>query len=335
MPKPGSPNGASPSHFKLIKAGELHKLPPVELLKGTHLVARGFNVIFGPSGTYKSFYALNAALHLAQKLGVIYVAAEGIGGMATRVDAWCEFNQTGPGYLQFISEELNLLDGPQITRFVDTAKTINAPIVLVILDTYARCMPGGDENSAKDAGLAIRHCAAIQRSLKTALAVVHHSNRAETGERGSGALRGAADAMIEVSALDDRIRVECSKMKDWESWPAEFYRFQPVSKSGLLLPADDVHLPDQIGNKEVKILEALNLDIFETSGATAQQIVDSTGLSRPIIFRLLSKLKANDLVHQDKRGNPFSLTPNGRKALRVAHPGAKTAGFNVIIDTVN
>ena len=335
MPKPGSPNGAGPSLFKLIKAGELHKLPPVELLRDTHFVARGFNVIFGPSGTYKSFYVLNAALHLAQKIGVIYVAAEGIGGMRDRVDAWCDFNQRDAGHLHFISEEVNLLDSGEITRFVVTAKTLSMPTALVVLDTYARCMPGGDENSAKDAGLAVRHCATIQRTLKTAIAVVHHSNRAESGERGSGAIRGAADSIIEVSAADDTVRIECSKMKDWESWPSEKYRFQPVGKSGLLLPAEDVHLPEQVSAKEIKILDALNLDVFETSGATAQQIVDVTGLSRPIVFRLLSKLKSNDLVYQDKKGNPFSLTPEGKKALWSAQPDTKMADLNVTIDTVN
>jgi len=330
-----SPNGTQPSRFKLIEAADLKLLPPVRLLGSTHIVAEGLNVIFGPSGSYKSFYTLDTALRLAQSSVVVYVAAEGASGFQNRVEAWCEHHQVGAGQLKFITEEVNLLDSSIIAEFAHTLKSIKKPIHLVIFDTYARCMPGGDENSAKDAGLAIRHCAKIQRAFKTAVAVVHHSNRAETGERGSGALRGAADMMIEVNAPDDVIRVSCEKAKDWEAWPAETYRFQPVGKSGLLLPADDVHLPDRITNFELRILEALDMLIFEMSGATVQQVVDTTGLSRSLVYKLLNKMKGNDLVTQDKRGNPFRLSDEGRDALYRLKPMLKKQDFNITVDVVN
>lgn len=326
-----NPNGGSSFRFKLIKAADLRLLPPVQLIANTHLVAEGLNVIFGPSGSYKSFYALSLALNIAQKDSVVYVAAEGASGFQIRVEAWCDHNKTDTGHLQFITEEVNLLDATTITKFINTLKAIKAQTRLVIFDTYARCIPGGDENTAKDAGLAIRHCATIQRTLSTAVVLVHHANRAETGERGSGALRGAADAMIEVNASDDVVRVECSKVKDWEAWPSESLRFQPVGKSGLLLSSDDVHLPERISEKEIKILEILNYDVFEDCGATAQQVSDATGVSRAAIFRLLSRLKANDLIHQDKKGNPFSLTSAGRKALFAAKPASKRASFNITV----
>jgi predicted transcriptional regulator len=325
-------NGASSPRFRLIKAADLRHLPPAQLIASTHLVSEGLNVIFGPSGSYKSFYTLGLALSIAQKEGVVYVAAEGSSGLHIRVEAWCDHNKTDAGSLQFICEEVNLLDGAQVTRFVNTIKGIKATTRLIIFDTYARCMPGGDENSAKDTGLVIRHIASLQRSLKAAVALVHHSNRAETGERGSGALRGAADMMIEVSASDDTVRIECGKSKDYEAWPAERWRFQPVGKSGLLLPASDVNLPPQMSTKEVKILEALNLDIFEDCGARIHEVIDATGISRAVIFRLLSKLKTGGFIHQDKRGNPFSLTSKGRKSLFAIKPELEKGEFSIEIE---
>lgn len=325
-------NGASSPRFKLVKAADLRFLPPAQLIGNTHLISNGFNVIFGPSGTYKSFYALGMALNIAQKDAVVYVAAEGVSGLHYRVDAWCDHNGTDAGHLQFITEEINLLDSSIVTKFVNTLKSLKCQIRLVIFDTYARCMPGGDENSAKDTGLAIRHCMTIQRTFNTAVAVVHHSNKAETGERGSGALRGAADAMIEMNCADDIIRIECSKMKDWEAWPAEHYRFQPVGKSGLLLPAGDVKPPQQLSNKEIKVLETLDLEIFESCGARSHEIMDSTGIARAALFRILSKLKKECLVHQDKNGNPFSLTSAGRKSLYAAKPEAIKQQMDIAVE---
>jgi len=325
-------NGASAPRFKLTKAADLRLLPAAQLIGNTHLISNGFNVIFGPSGTFKSFYALSQALLIAQKDAVIYVAAEGVSGLHCRVESWCDYHNKDAGHLQFITEEINLLDSTVITKLVQTLKSLKSQIRLVVLTTYARCMPGGDENSAKDTGLAIRNCMTLQRAFNTAVAVVHHSNKAETGERGSGALRGAADAMIEMNCADDIIRVECSKMKDWEAWPAEHYRFQAVGKSGLLLPASNVQPPQQLSNKEIKVLETLDLEIFETCGARSHEIMDSTGIARAALFRILSKLKTQGLVYQDKNGNPFSLTSAGRKALYAAKPEAIKQQIDITVE---
>lgn len=321
------------TEYETIKAEDLRHLPPAELLPGTHLVAEGFNVVFGPSGSYKSFYMLDAALSLSQKAAVVYVAAEGISGYQSRVEAWCEYRKLKADNLYFIREEINLMEGAAVTKLVVTLKKLKTRIQLVILDTYARCMVGGDENSAKDAGVVIRHCATIQRTLKTAVAVVHHANRAETGERGSGALRGAADSMIEVSLLDDgMVKVYSSKMKDAPSWPAEFYRFAPVAKSGLLLPTDEYSGSSKLSGKKVVILDALALTVFEEAGATVNQITTHTGISQAMIYRLLSELKEGDLIWQEKKGFPIHLTDKGKQALYAIKPTLKNAPLNIVVD---
>lgn len=322
----------NPNEFELIKADDLRLLPPAFLLSKTHLVDEGFNVIFGPSGSFKSFYMLDVALNIAQADSVVYVAAEGIRGFQSRVEAWCEHYKLTAGHLHFIKEEVNLMDSAAITKLVTTLKKLKNPMRLIILDTYARCMVGGDENSAKDAGLVIRHCATIQRTFKTAVAVVHHANRAETGERGSGALRGAADAMIEVSLIDEVIKVECSKMKDWEPWPVELYRFAPVAQSGILLPTSEDARSSTLSGKKLKLLEALAMGVFDQSGASVTQLLDHTTVSRTVIYTLLSELKEDGLIWQEKKGNPFHISDKGTQALYVVKPTARNAPMNIIVE---
>jgi ABC-type iron transport system FetAB ATPase subunit len=96
--------------LRFIKACDLKNLPVAQLLGRSHFVAGGLNVVFGPSGSYKSFYVLGLALEIAQNEGVVYVAAEGSSGLAARVDAWVGYRKLKEGFLTFICEEVNLLD---------------------------------------------------------------------------------------------------------------------------------------------------------------------------------------------------------------------------------
>lgn len=299
--------------LRLIPADQLGALPPTEILGNTRFIARGLNVVFGASGAFKSFYTLDSALQVAQSAPVVYVAAEGAGGLYKRVTAWCEHYEQPPGQLQFICEEVNLLDSSQVNALINLIIPIKP--ALVVFDTLARCIPGGDENSAKDMGLAVRNSAVIQRVAKTAITWIHHTNRAERGERGSGAIRGAADAMIELAANGDSvIRVSCSKLKDDEPWITEELKFYPVAASGVLVP--NYGDADKFSAIEMQILEFLSLDVFETAGAKANQIVNGLNISERHIYRMLSHLKRELTLTHDSKGDPYRLTDKGKSLIR-------------------
>lgn len=302
--------------LRLISADELKTIPPTEYLGTTKFVARGLNVVFGPSGAYKSFYTLDAALRIAQSKSVVYVAAEGVGGLHRRVEAWCEHNKSAPGWIHFVDREVNLLDQSAVKILAQSAHEIKP--VMVVFDTLARCIPGGDENSAKDMGVAVRNAGMLQRSLQTAIAWVHHTNRAERGERGSGALRGAADGMIEVFPNGDgSIRVSCSKTKDDEPWTEQQYRFHTINQtgSGVLIPSVGYSISDY-SDLEVRILDFLDLDTFSSAGARTAQIVNALNISERTIYRLLSHLKRDEMIRQSKNGDPYYLTEDGRDLLQ-------------------
>jgi len=311
--------------LRLVSAPELANYPSVKHLADTHLVAKGLNVLFGPSGCFKSFYMLHQALSIAQTEPVLYVAAEGVSGLNVRIQAWCDYWQRKSDSLHFILHEINLRETPD-----DLIKQVKVDLPgtsLVVFDTYARCLFGGDENAAKDTGIAIQHCAKIQRGLDCAVTLVHHTNKAERGERGSSAMRGAADAMIEMSDTDGIIRVMCSKAKDGQPWETELYRFLPVLESGVLLPADVVSESEELTQKEFKILEFLTLPVFDPYGATAKQIGDALNIPAASLFRILSHLKSNSHVSQAQKGDPYHVTDFGRaevsQRLPRSRPGAK------------
>jgi predicted transcriptional regulator len=312
------------SALQLIPAVRLADLPPTKHLGNTKFIERGFNIVFGASGAFKSFYVLDAALWISQTAPVVYVAAEGTGGLNRRIVAWSEYFQKPFDNLYFICQEVNLLQSAQVKDLINAIKPV-API-MTVFDTLARCIPGGDENTAKDMGIAINHSAAVQRQIDCAVTWIHHTNRAERGERGSGSMRGAADTMIELTANGDNvIRVICSKLKDEEPWPVEELQFQPIGDSGVLLP-NDGQATAKLSSQELQILEFLSLEVFETSGARAAQIVNSLNISERHIYRMLSHLKHELTLTHDSKGDPYRLTDKGKTLIR--HRSAKTS--NVI-----
>lgn len=302
--------------LRLIRADQLNTLPPTEILSGTKFVARGLNVVFGASGAFKSFYVLDAALRTAQLAPVAYVAAEGAGGLNGRVSAWCDYHKSAPGDLHFICEEVNLRDSAAVANLSRALSPVKPK--LIVIDTLARCMVGGDENSARDVGMAINGCSALQRTFSAALTVIHHANKADRGERGSGALRGAADAMIEVaSGGDGLIRASCSKTKDAEPWETENLMFHQIDRSGVLVPASSSLLISlKLTPVEKQIMEFLGLSVFDSMGAQVQQVVNALNISERHVYRLLSGLKNRGLAQHVRKGMPMNLTDVGMDILR-------------------
>lgn len=300
--------------LRLIPAAQLGDLPPTERLGATKFVAGGLNIVFGPSGCYKSFYALDASLRIAQSRPIVYVVGEGLGGIHRRVQAWCEHNKLTPGQSYFVDHEINLLDVSSVKALGQVAAPLRP--AMFVFDTLARCLIGGDENSAKDMGIAIHSASLLQHALRSAVTWIHHTNRAERGERGSGALRGASDTMIEMYPNGDgSVRISCSKSKDDQPWLDEQYSFSAVGQSGVLIPTIG-YASLQYSEQEIRILDFLKLETFQTAGAKAIQIVNALNIPERTIYRLLSHLKADCQIDQDKKGDPYLITEEGRDTLR-------------------
>ena len=75
-------------------------------------------------------------------------------------------------------------------------------------------MVGGDENSAKDVGRFIAAVDELRSVYKCASLTVHHTGKDGEDERGSSALRGAADAMLAPKPDGAGVKLACVKQKD-------------------------------------------------------------------------------------------------------------------------
>ena len=180
------------------------------------LTEGGPSVVYGPSNTGKSFWVLELAASVAtgrpfmdsmevDQGAVIYFALEGIHGARNRIHALRSCGRLGTErQLHLCFDPISLLDQKDVDRMIAKIKEVErlggVPCKLVIIDTLARAMPGGDENQGKDMGKYVYGKDRIRAETGAHVLSVHHSGKNEdNGARGHSSLRAAMDTEIRVS----------------------------------------------------------------------------------------------------------------------------------------
>lgn len=207
------PVAATPSgrKFRLLSEAEFSSGPDPEWRIEGLLPAEGLGMIYGASGIGKSFLNLDMLGCIADgrdygvdgrktKQGrVVYVVAEGAGGMRQRIRAYRHRYPASHQNFKIIDAAPNLMTPADVGEIMQTIMEAGGADVIVF-DTMHSCMAGGDENSAKDIGVLLTNARAIQLCIKGLVMFVHHSGKDESkGARGSSAIRAAMDVQIEVS----------------------------------------------------------------------------------------------------------------------------------------
>ena len=201
-------------------------MPPPDWLISGVLTVGSQAVLFGPSGSGKSFVGLDIGLSIAtsqpwqglkvRQGPVAYIVAEGGHGIGRRAEAWIQQRGLAPiDDMFFVLEPVQLRDPVHIKGLLHQINARSMYPVLIVFDTLARCFVDGEENSAKDVGVVVHHAGGLQRATGASVLILHHTGRAaQHQERGSTALRGAADVMISQTKDDGIITLRNTKQKD-------------------------------------------------------------------------------------------------------------------------
>ncbi len=317
MPQPERPHAGQ---VVLYRLADLRNLPPTTWLIPNEIPAGMLTVVCGPSEAGKSFLMVDYAMRVARAFpnrAVVYVAPEGGGGYRKRIDAWLlHYGGEEPENLVFVLQAIPLLNPLPVQMLISATRSL-LPL-LVVIDTLARNMVGGDENSAKDMGLFVSGCDTVRQETGAAVAVVHHSGKSGT-YRGSSALFAASDSWVDFANDDGLITVSCGKAKDWKPFTPRYLRLVEKGESCILLPSDQVTTQGAMTEGQRKTLEALAMDVFTEPGAKLRELVAITSVSEPTMFRVLSRLKRAGHVSQSKRGDPYHITVMGLGAIKSYH----------------
>lgn len=195
------------------------------------LPARSASMLYGKSGTGKSFCAVDMACCVATgrkwagrdvKQGpVIYVGGEGANGYWNRLDAWIRKHGIRPTELRMVAEPVRLWSRAgeipeSLAEFMDGVNRLEVRPALVVIDTLATALGGADENDNGHMNQLADNADILARKWGAAVLLVHHTSRAGTLlPRGAQALQDRM-AMHAAYSGDGKTSgiLTCTKQKD-------------------------------------------------------------------------------------------------------------------------
>ncbi len=302
--------------------GALRDRPPVKEVVAGHLMEGNLVLPYGPSESAKSFVGVGLTCcvasgtpwhgHAVQQGAAFYVAAEGGAQIVKRFDAWCDYHKVDPASLAnsllILDRPVNLLDPEESTAFVFDIVSDRPTPRLVVLDTLAQLMTGGDENTGRDMSRVLAIANRIRTDTGACVLLIHHTGHDRSRERGHTSLRGAADTAMKITKDGDLVTLECDKQRDCERFAPLRFRLEPHLDSCILrttTPSDDLTL----SNADKDVLETLKAIALE-DGVPTSIWEQSYGKNRSTFYRSRKRLIKMGLVRCEKRRySPVTPTP--------------------------
>lgn len=287
--------------------------------------------MFGESDAYKTFAAIDMAMHIAtgrnwhghrvQQGAAFIIAGEGHSGIARRIDAWMKHYGITDDPPVYVSERAIMLDANGETERVaedieQLAKATSHAPAIIVIDTLSRNMAGDADQSDKAGRFIEEVTRHLALRFKALVLVVHHVGHGDKDrERGSYALRGAADARY-IVRRDGELgaTVEPLKMKDG-----------PLPKPLRLdLVKVDLGIADNFGNPQS------SLAVTSAKVTTIAKAKPKGGRKIKVEHRnLLTDIQSAVGSHGavvDQEGVPRNLRVVSRETVREAHRRTFEAG---------
>lgn len=258
--------------FSLIPFNQLDSMPdPKQLVRGL-LQAGTVAVVYGDGGSYKSFLALDIALHVVngeqwcgravEQAQIIYVAAEGAAGIKKRRKAWELAHELPSDGAWLLPNSLQLMDSQHIEGFIEALQSQEIHPGLIVIDTLSQNSLGADENSSHEMAVAIDTAQRLATVFNAVVLIVHHSNKIG-GFRGASSIRDNVQTFMAMNR-DERTSLatlKCEKNRDLE--PFDTITFSPqqiIVKPGAGLIPPETSLVLELADDAAKVKRTLSPD---------------------------------------------------------------------------
>jgi hypothetical protein len=297
--EPGKKN-TRPARF--VKIGGA-AVTPIRWIVKNFLEAGALGMIFGDSGTYKSFLAVALSACIAtgrdfygmpvrRRGAVYYVAAEGQAGIIRRFRAWSQENMPildAPLYRYEGMVNLSAAADVLIKALEEAIQAETEPPALAVIDTWSRAL-GDDDSDTAAAAEGLSKLDAIRgRFPDMAVLVIHHTGHANKDRaRGASLLHAAVDSEYRIEVDKDRnIIMTNTKSKESEPLPPMAFMAR-----GVKLLADG---GGYILNEDREVEASAVLEVV----ANYRPLVDGIGLNQRWLLDTLSEAEGQMIeIHE-------------------------------------
>lgn len=274
---------------RMLTPAQLRDRPaPAWLIEGL-LTVDSASWLIAAAGSYKSFVALDWAGHVAAgrpwlgreaaRGGVVYVVAEGVGGMGPRIRAWEQRNGPMDPGVRFLPMPVQIGREDHWAALVEACRRLGPSLVL--LDTQARITVGLDENDNTAMGEVVEAIERLRRATGACVLLVHHTGRSGQHARGASAIDGAQDVELRLTrTAERRVVLQIDKSKNAaDDVRVELELFLcELDGGGTSLvvgpPLSAVAVADHVANLPTNqaVLLAVMADVFPLIGATKAEL---------------------------------------------------------------
>ena len=218
--------------IRLVKLSEVDEADNSWVLEG---ILSGLSLLFGPSGSKKSFLAIAWGAAVATGKAwcghktdptypggapVLYIIGEGgLGPVARRIREALREIGADPKATPFyaVPQAVSIAEPIDAAALREVLEEMDPPPHLVIIDTLSQCMPG-DENKQEVMQAFVKACNVIKEDFGCCVLIVHHTPESEANRpRGSTVLLSAVDTAFLVQkdggARGD-VKLKVKKLKD-------------------------------------------------------------------------------------------------------------------------
>lgn len=202
------------------------------------LPRRGLAVIWGAWKCYKSFIAMDMALHISldweyrghrvQQAPVVYIALEGRDGVPARKEAFCKYHGVEDAPFHLLTTPLDLVKQRKELIAAIEAQLAGALPGAIFIDTLNRSLVGS-ESKDEDMAAYLHAAGDIEQQFKCVVAIVHHCGLDRDRMRGHSSLPAAVDVQLRIERTDDyQATLTVMDAKDFPEGAEVFYRLQRV-----------------------------------------------------------------------------------------------------------
>jgi hypothetical protein len=219
-------------------------------------------------------YDLGPSLRVAEPRGVLYFGLEGRRAIRLRIAAWrrkqCELGKVLPDFIPLfvVERSKNLLHEAERQTLANAIKASSlwmekehgVSLGLIVIDTYTKAMPGGDQNSVEDTSSVFDVVNRIRElDVTAAVAFIHHKARAGN-VRGSTNIEADPDVLTSIYKEGDKIVWNLDRARSVEEGGSYHFRLHNyplgISSQGFAINAPVAEAIDAMDEGDAGIIDA-------------------------------------------------------------------------------